>query len=444
MSRLNQWEQSFEQLCTLLLESLSTGEHLSIDLAGEQSHFMRLNRAKVRQSGTVTDGEVSLRLTHRQRTATISLPFTSHPTDCAAALDVLNDLRQELPQLPEDPYIVLPQNYGSSHEVYPGQLLSPENAPDAILPMVQGVDFTGIYASGEILRANANSAGQRHWFATETFFLDYSMIAPSEKAVKATLAGQTWDTAKFQAQIEESKTQLQALDRPVKTIEPGRYRTYLAPAAIAEIMGMFSWGGVSESSLQQGGSALAKMREGKHLSPLFTLKENFGRGTVPRFNSQGEIAPEQVPLIVAGELVNTLVNARTAKEYGVPSNAANGSESLRAPELSTGTLRTEEILAQLDTGLYLSNLHYLNWSDRVGGRITGMTRYACFWVEQGEIVAPIQDLRFDDSLYTFFGENLEAVTEFQSFVADVDTYESRSLGGALVPGALIRDFTFTL
>jgi predicted Zn-dependent protease len=444
MSRLNQWEQSFEQLCTLLLESLSTGEHLSIDLAGEQSHFMRLNRAKVRQSGTVTDGEVSLRLTHRQRTATISLPFTSHPTDCAAALDVLNDLRQELPQLPEDPYIVLPQNYGSSHEVYPGQLLSPENAPDAILPMVQGVDFTGIYASGEILRANANSAGQRHWFATETFFLDYSMIAPSEKAVKATLAGQTWDTAKFQAQIEESKTQLQALDRPVKTIEPGRYRTYLAPAAIAEIMGMFSWGGVSESSLQQGGSALAKMREGKLLSPLFTLKENFGRGTVPRFNSQGEIAPEQVPLIVAGELVNTLVNARTAKEYGVPSNAANGSESLRAPELSTGTLRTEEILAQLDTGLYLSNLHYLNWSDRVGGRITGMTRYACFWVEQGEIVAPIQDLRFDDSLYTFFGENLEAVTEFQSFVADVDTYESRSLGGALVPGALIRDFTFTL
>jgi predicted Zn-dependent protease len=444
MSRLNQWEQSFEQLCTLLLDSLNADEHLSIDLAGEQSHFMRLNRAKVRQSGTVTDGEVTLRLSHRQRTATISLPFTSHAIDCAAALDALNDLRQELPHLPEDPYIVLPQNYGSSHEVYPGQLLSPDAAPDAILPMVQGVDFTGIYASGEIVRANANSAGQRHWFATETFFLDYSMIAPSEKAVKATLAGQAWDAAKFQAQIEESKAQLQALDRPVKTIEPGRYRTYLAPAAIAEIMGMFSWGGVSESSLRQGGSALAKMREGKNLSPLFTLKENFSRGTVPRFNSQGEIAPEEVPLITSGKLVNTLVNARTAKEYGLTSNAANGGESLRAPEVATGTLRTEEILAQLDTGLYLSNLHYLNWSDRVGGRITGMTRYACFWVEQGEIIAPIQDLRFDDSLYTFFGENLEAVTEFQAFIADVDTYESRSLGGALVPGALIQDFTFTL
>jgi predicted Zn-dependent protease len=73
-----------------------------------------------------------------------------------------------------------------------------------------------------------------------------------------------------------------------------------------------------------------------------------------------------------------------------------------------------------------------------------MTRYACFWVEGGEIVAPIQDLRFDDSLYAFLGENLEAVTDFQSFVADVDTYGGRALGGCLVHGMMIRDFTFTL
>jgi predicted Zn-dependent protease len=441
---MNQWEIAFEQLCGLLLGCLKADEHLSIDLAGERSHFMRLNRAKVRQSGTVTDAEVTLRLSSQQRTATLSLPFTGQAEDQTATLAALDELRQELPQLPEDPYLVLPQNYGSSHEIYPGQLLSPADAPDAILPRVQGVDFTGIYASGEIVRANANSAGQRHWFSTETFFLDYSMIAPSEKAVKATLAGQNWDSAKFEAQIQESKTQLQLLDRPVKTIAPGRYRTYLAPAAVAEIISMFSWGGISESSLRQGGSALAKLREGKMLSALFTLRENFSQGTVPRFNSLGEVAPAEVPLITAGELVNTLINARTAKEYSVLSNAANSHESLRAPEVSAGTLRTEEVLAQLDTGLYLSNLHYLNWSDRVGGRITGMTRYACFWVEQGKIVAPIQDLRFDDSLYAFLGENLEAVTDFQSFIADVDTYESRSLGGVLVPGLLMRDFTFTL
>jgi predicted Zn-dependent protease len=440
-----QWEQSFNQLCDLLLNSLGAEEHLTIDLSGEQSHFMRLNHGKVRQSGVVTDGDISIRLSHNQRTATASLSFTgSLAVDSAIALDALKDLRQELPLLPVDPYLVLPHNYGSSHEVYTGKLLAPEDAPQAILPLVQGVDFTGIYASGSILRANANSAGQRHWFATETFFLDYSMIAPSEKAVKATLAGQNWSPEQFQAEIEASKAQLEVMDRPVKTIAPGRYRTYLAPAAVAEMLSMFSWGAVSESSLRQGGSALLKLREGKTLSPLFSLRENFSRGTVPRFNSQGEIAPEELLLIDQGTLANTLVNARTAKEYGVTSNAANGSESLRAPEVSAGTLTSDAILEELDTGLYLSNLHYLNWSDRPSGRITGMTRYACFWVEGGEIVAPIKDLRFDDSLYAFLGENLEAVTDFQAFVADVDTYGGRSLGGAQVPGMLIRDFTFTL
>jgi predicted Zn-dependent protease len=445
MSTHDQWEQTFNPLCDLLLDSLKSEEHLSIDLSGEQSHFMRFNNGKVRQTGTVDDGEVSLRLSHNQRTAIASIPFTGNiEVDSITALDALKDLREELPHLPEDPYLVLPQNYGSSREVYSGQLLDPSEAPQAILPMVQDIDFTGIYASGPIVRANANSAGQRHWFATETFFLDYSMIAPSEKAVKATLAGQTWIAEQFRSQIEESKAQLQILDCPVKTIAPGRYRTYLAPAAITEILTMFSWESVSEASMRQGNSALAKLRDGKALSPLFSLRENFSRGTVPRFNTLGEVAPEEVPLIVNGKLENTLVNARTAKEYNVVSNAANGSESLRAPEVSMGTLSTKEILKQLDTGLYLSNLHYLNWSDRPGGRITGMTRYACFWVEQGEIIAPIQDLRFDDSLYAFLGENLEAVTNFQSFVADVDTYEARSLGGCLVPGMLIRDFTFTL
>jgi predicted Zn-dependent protease len=442
---MEQWEQSFTQLCDRLLNVLGTNEHLSIDLSGEQSHFMRLNGGKVRQSGTVVDAKLTLRLSHDQRTATLTFPFTGRlETDSAIALEALHDLRQELPQLVVDPYLVLPQNYGSSHDVHLGQLLPPTAVANALLPLIQEVDFTGIYAAGPILRANANSAGQRHWFATETYFLDYSMIAPSEKAVKATLAGQIWNEDEFQAQIDLSKAQLELLDYPKQTVMPGRYRTYLAPTAIAEILTMFSWGAVSESSLRQGGSALAKLREGKTLSPQFFLRENFSRGIVPRFNSLGEVAPEEVLLIVEGQLVNTLVNARTAKEYSVLSNAANSSESLRAPEIAPGTLSTEQILQQLDTGLYLSNLHYLNWSDRPGGRITGMTRYACFWVEDGEIVAPIQDLRFDDSLYAFLGENLEAVTDFQAFVAEVDTYEARSLGGCLVPGMLIRDFTFTL
>lgn len=442
---LKTWEATFNQLGDLLLDALKVDEQLVIEMGGEQSHFMRLNKAQVRQSGLVTDATIKLRLMAQQRTAYAAFPFTGDlAIDSAAGLENLKYLRELIPQLPEDPYVVLPQNQGSSREVYIGKLLPPENAAAAIVEELGNIDFAGLYTSGSVVRANRNSAGQQHWFATETFFLDYSMFTPTEKAVKAIYAGSDWDPEQYHENIARSKRQLTVMERPVKTIPPGKYRTYFAPAAVAELIGMLSWGGVSEASMRQGGSALAKLREGKTLSPRVSLRENFHLGTVPRFNDLGEVAPEEVPIITEGQLTNTLVSSRTAKEYGVPSNAANGSEGMRAAEMLPGQLAAEEIVRQLDTGLYLSNLHYLNWSDRNGGRITGMTRFACFWVERGEIRQPIKDLRFDESLYSFWGENLEAITDFQELVPEVDTYDARSLGGAKVPGMLIDNFTFTL
>ena len=445
LNEIEAWESSFGTLCDEMVSALQKDEQLSVELSGEASHFMRLNNGKVRQSGTVTDGSVTLQLMHRDRTASATFPFTGEiDTDRAEALENLEYLRQDLPQLPEDPYIVLPQNSGNSREVFTGQLLAPERVAEAILPSVSGIDFTGIYASGAVVRATGNSAGQRHWFATETFNLDYSAIAPSEKAVKSTLAGQVWNQEQFEEQIRRSRAQLEVMDRQPHQVKPGQYRTYFAPAATAELVGMLSWGAVSEASMRQGASALAKLREGKSLSSKFTLVEDFRRGTVPRFNQLGEVTAEEVPIVVDGELKTTLVSTRTAKEYGVEGNAAGGGEGMRAPRVAVGSLAQDDVLKAIDRGLYLSNLHYLNWSDRTGGRVTGMTRYACFWVENGEIQAPIQDLRFDDSLYAFWGENLVDLTTTTEFVPEVGTYERRSLGGTMAPGMLVDDFTFTL
>jgi predicted Zn-dependent protease len=117
---------------------------------------------------------------------------------------------------------------------------------------------------------------------------------------------------------------------------------------------------------------------------------------------------------------------------------------MRSPVLAVGDLAPSEVLAALDTGLFLSNLHYLNWSDRTNARITGMTRYACFWVEGGKLSAPIQNLRFDDSVYRVLGDNLESITSSGEFIPSTDTYGQRSLGGIFAPGLLVKNFIFTL
>ncbi|MDH6105969.1 TldD/PmbA family protein [Anabaenopsis tanganyikae CS-531] len=439
-------ENSFNQLIETLLIEKTVTEEFTLRLSSEHSQFTRFNHGKVRQTGVVADGSIELTLMENQRRSFRCFPLTGNrEIDSLAAHTALLELREELPVLPLDPYLVLPSGNNISREVNSGQLLPQASVVTTILAQVGDLDFTGLYAGGLVIKAYADSQGQKHWFTTDTFTLDYSLFDTCGQAVKVILAGSHWDDSAYIAKMSAAKTQLELLSRPAKQLAPGRYKTYFAPAAVADLLDMLSWSAVSEADLQQGNSALAMLsRQEKQLSPKFSLTENFQQGFVPRFNQLGEMVAPELPIITQGVLVNTLVNSRTAKEYGKVANGANSSETLRSPHISPGNLGVDEILRSLDTGLYISNLHYLNWSDRPTGRITGMTRYACFWVEQGEIIAPIENLRFDESLYRFWGDNLVEFTNFQEFIPDVGTYESRQLGGSLVPGMLVNDFTYTL
>ncbi len=439
-------EQLFNQLSETLLNNLQNGEDLKLTIGGENSQFVRFSQSKVRQSGLVDDANLSIVLINNERTCSGSFTLTGNITaDEETAMEELNRLRDEVGTLPKDPFVVMPEDTGSSREEYNGSLLNEEEAVSALSPAMQGVDLAGIWASGRIFTGNANSAGQKHWFATDTFSLDYSLITPDERMVKGTFAGSHWDQSEYENNMAKSIAKLRMMEKPGKKIKPGVYRTYIAPAGVADIVGMFSWGGVGEASIQQGDSSLCKMRQNNvKMSPCFTLSEDFTSGIVPRFNSNGELAPEKLDLILAGSLQNTLVSSRTAKEYGVQSNFAGEGESLRSPVLSPGDLNEDEVVQKIDNGIYLSNLHYLNWSDRPGGRITGMTRYACFWVENGEVIAPIENMRFDDSIYNFFGENLEAVTDKAHLHPAVETYDGREMGGVSCPGILLKSFELTL
>ncbi|MBC8174430.1 MAG: TldD/PmbA family protein [Candidatus Marinimicrobia bacterium] len=439
-------EQVFNNVCDKVLSDLRNDEHLTISMKGERSHFIRLSKARVRQAGIVCDADVGLNFIENGRSAWGGVTFSGNKeVDTQRVISELERLRREVSQLPEDPYVIIPKKGDSSREVYKGNLLSEADVVDALLPAIHGVDLAGIYASGVIFQGTANSAGQRHWFSTETFSFDYSLITPEEKMVKSTFAGTSWDQSRYEKKIKQSKREIKIMEQPVKKVKPGTYRTCFGPAAVADLIWMFSWEGLGEGDIQQGKSALIKMREeGKTLSPLLTLSEDFRDGTVPKFNEYGELSSDYIPLILKGKLVNTLISSRTAKEYQMKSNYAPEEEYQRSPRMANGTLDKDDLLKELGTGLYLSNLHYLNWSDNIGGRVTGMTRYACFWVENGNIVSPINNMRFDDTIYNFFGNQLEEVSSNVELIPDVSTYEGRQFGGAYVPAILVSSFTLTL
>ena len=440
----------FDRVSEACFDVLGEGEQLTLNLASEEQQFLRFNHSRVRQSTSVSQSRLNLCLQSSQRRVVFNFDLTGNiDHDRATAASLIGRGREELRELPEDPFVTPLINYGESQQHHAGQLPEPKALLEQISMHTKGSDFTGLYAGGPQVRASCNSEGMRHAFSTESFFLDYSLFTVNaggeNKAVKALYAGHEWGARAFEKSVAESRERLNLLNQDSQLLAPGHYRVFFAPAAVESLLALFSWGAVSYRAWKKGDSPLKRLIEGElQLSPRFSLRENFSLGLSPGFNSLGEVAPEQLQVIAQGVLGSLLISSRSAKEFGVPSNGADSGEGLRSPEMGTGDLEEADILSTLNTGIYVSNLHYLNWSDLLNARITGMTRYACFWVENGEIVAPIKDLRFDESLYRVFGTELEAVTRAADTMMKTDTYLQRSLGGSKVPGMLVRDFRFTL
>jgi len=53
-------------------------------------------------------------------------------------------------------------------------------------------------------------------------------------------------------------------------------------------------------------------------------------------------------------------------------------------------------------------------------------------------------LRFDDTVYSLLGENLEGLTDTAETILDAGTYGGRSMESLRLPGALVSEMTFTL
>ena len=438
-------ESYFNDLASFVERALAGGESYTMGFEGEATDFVRMNRGKVRQPGHVEQQYLDLRLIRGARHASHALSLTGYrDTDTQAIEAALSALRDALPELSDDPHLLLPDTVRSSRDVRGEAMPSAEAMVDALLSLASGHDLVGMLAVGPVHRGFADSRGQRNWHATTTFNLQWSLYHRADKAVRSSYAGFAWSERELATRIEHAISQLALVSRPAKALPPGKYRAYLPPAAMQEIADMLSWDGFSARALATKQSPLAKMQEGARLDARVSISEDIADGVAPAFQSDGFTRPGKIPLIVDGALTGSLVSPRTAREFDLVTNGANGGESPVALSVAGGDLAWRDALAALDTGLAIGNLWYLNFSDRPACRMTGMTRFATFYVEHGQIVSPVNVLRFDDTIYRMLGDNLEALTRERELLLEANTYGARGLSSSTLPGALLSELNFTL
>ncbi len=428
-----------------LFATLKPQEQLGLFLHSEDSTFLRFSQSKVRQNTSVHQHELTLQFNKEQRTLKMRFNLTlDEAHDLQTARHLLDDARVQLMQMDPHPQFIALKNNGTSETFKKVERPADSEIPGLIYDTYKDTDLAGFWCSGPLRQASINSEGQFHFFETDYFFLDYSLYN-GPKAAKGYYSAEKFSQTDFEAQAQATKNKLNLLNRPTQTIPRGLHNVYLEPMAMAEILGTLSYGSLSQGAFNKGYAPLKKLKDKEvKLSSQFSMLENFDLGLSPLFNSMGELSPNKIDLITNGELTNLLTSTSTAKEYKIETNFADTSEAPRSLEVRAGTLENNDILHKLGQGLYLSNLHYINYSDVQTARMTGMTRFACFYVDKGEIVGPIQDLRFDESVFNIFGDNLIELTKESSVYVSTMTYLKRDLGAFKTPGALIKNFNFTL
>ncbi|NWB93339.1 TldD/PmbA family protein [Pseudomonas agarici] len=437
--------EHFQALVQDLREHLRDTEQFTLGYAAESSQFIRFNHGRVRQAGQVRQARLSVKLIDAQRHADLQITLCGElELDRQRLSDGLQQLRETLPLLSADPYLLLNHDAWQSRHVQNQPLPDTARVLEEISRAATGLDLVGFYAAGPISRGFASSDGAFGWHQANSFNFDWSLFHENGQAVKASYAGHEWYSDAFARRLQQAREQLGFLGRPLRTLAPGEYRAYLAPAALEEIMGMLCWGGFSAQAIANKHSPLQKLYANEaSFHPLVWLNEQVSGSLSPAFSNEGYPRGD-LSLVAKGSANEQMINSRSAAEYGLTANGAGSGEYPSALEMKAGQLAQQHVLEKLGTGLYISNLWYLNYSDQSAGRMTGMTRFATFWVENGEIQAPVSTMRFDDSVYSLLGTQLEALTQERELLLSASTYDQRQTASSLLPGALVRKLTLTL
>lgn len=237
----------------------------------------------------------------------------------------------------------------------------------------------------------------------------------------------------------EAAEKARATDRATG-LEPGDYPVVLEPYAVVDIMDMLGYLGFSALAVQEGRSFYER---GKQIgSPLVTVVDDAtdGAGLPMAFDYEG-VAKRSITLVDAGACVDVVYDSQTAARDGVGSTG----HGLPAPNpygpfplnmvMAPGGASREDLVGGLERGLLVTRFHYTNVVHPKLAIITGMTRDGTFLVENGQIVAPVRNLRFTQSY-------LDALAGVEAVGSERRTLRG-FLGAVVVPSVRIASWTFT-
>jgi predicted Zn-dependent protease len=305
---------------------------------------------------------------------------------------------------------------------------SPEMRAEAVADLIgtcaPGFTAAGAYETTAVEVGLANTEGQRCW-APSTQVSVSTVMSGSE--------GGSGFAETFSGSIESidagaigRRANDKALgSRSPKALDAGVYPVVLEPAAVATLVGFLAWVGFGGKGYLEDRSCFSGKKDQQVAAPTVSIWDD---GADPRtlgapFDFEG-VPKRRTDLIRDGVFLDAVYDLRTGKEAGVPSTG----HGLPSPNpegpfplnlfMDTGDATVEDMVKGTERGVLVTRFHYANIVNPIESSITGMTRDGTFLIERGEVVGPVRNFRFTQSILgalsttSMVGRQAELASEF--------------------------------
>ncbi|MEK6923205.1 MAG: TldD/PmbA family protein [Nanoarchaeota archaeon] len=226
---------------------------------------------------------------------------------------------------------------------------------------------------------------------------------------------------------------------PVKG-DSGKYDVIFAPLAFGVLLSNIG-GSASMFDIEAGVSFFGDSMGKQVASPKVTIYDD---GTLPGGLSSGEcdaegVPTQRTPIIENGIFKNYLYNTSMAAKY---KTKTTGNAGLISPTawntiLEGGKSTPEQLIKQIQNGLYITNVWYMRFQNYVTGDFSVIPRDGIFYIKNGKIKHPIKNIRIKENMINL----LKNVKDLGNDSRQMCGWEID--GSVITPHLLVKDVTIT-
>jgi predicted Zn-dependent protease len=424
------------------LLSRSKADHCVITMGGDDAANLRFARGSATTNGYRSSLRVKVESRFGKRSGAVSVTGLDDNAldEAVARSEVMAQSAPENPELLPPPG---PQSYpsGAGYDAdtvaVRADRLAAETKPVIDEAARRNVDVTGYGAAGHRFEAMATSAGL---FAHDRQTgAEFTVSARNREGTWSGWAGVS--ETRF-GRLDIARLGRRAIDKatyaaPPIRLEPGKYTVILEPSPVCDLVGHMLWfmnarpadEGRSFFSAKAGGNKI-----GEKLFPDdVTIFSDPGDRVAPERVFGDEGLPQRRTAWVENGVLRNLVYSR----FWAQQKGREPISRSRSFVMAGGPTSIDDMVRATKRGVLVTRLWYIRVLDPQKLVLTGLTRDGNFLIEDGRIVGPTLNFRFNESPIAMLANVLAVGPSERTIGGETE------VSAVSAPTLLVKDFTFS-